>query len=270
MKNFAFDAWDDGRLTVNADFADLLQQHRLTTCEAIWNFSQQAEPAKALRSDRVTLRFTLSDSDEVSRTFYIKRHGRSAWKEYVKPWLHGQRPLLGAQPEWDALLAFHREGLPTMTPVAVGFLGERSFLITEALEGCEKLSALMPDARVPEAERRRLIGQVADIAREMHAVGLHHQDFYLGHLLKEQEHPSRMYVIDLGRVQPHGPWFARRWIVKDLSQLNYSAKTARKAERLRFLIRYLGRAPSRHDRALIRSILQKTARIARHSGKNQL
>lgn len=274
MKSFAFDAWDDGRLTVNADFADVFRRHRLTTCASIWEFSQQAEPAKALRSDRITLRFTLTDSDGTERTFYIKRHGRSSWKEYVKPWLQGQKPLLGAQPEWDALLAFHAQGLPTMTPVACGRMSGRSFLITEGLEGCDKLSALLHDANHSEQERRRIIGHVADIARQMHTGGLHHQDFYLGHFLQERapkpEQSPKLYVIDLGRVRPHGPFFARRWIVKDLAELNYSASSARTTERLRFLRRYLNRPLEFADRSLIRRILQKTTRIARHSLKNRL
>lgn len=267
MKSFAFDAWDDGRLTVNADFAELLRRHRLTTCEAIWKFSQEAAPAKAIRADRVTLRFSLEDGNGRQQAFYIKRHGRSSWKEYVKPWLQGQRPLLGAQPEWEALLAFHERGLPTMTPVALGRMGARSFLITEGLEGCEKLSHAFEESRLSEAGRRGVIGQAAELARRMHGAGFHHQDFYLGHLLRRG---SALYVIDLGRARPHGPWFARRWIVKDLGQLNYSAKKVRMTERLRFLLAYLGRGLKDEDRGLIRSVLRKTARIARHSGKNGL
>ena len=274
MKNFAFDAWDRGRLTINAEFTRLFQQHQLTTCESIWEFSQRAIPAKALRSDRVTLRFSLADEHGAERMFYIKRHGRSSWKEYVKPWLQGQKPLLGARPEWEALLAFHAQDLPTMIPVARGLMSGRSFLITEGLEGCDKLSAILTDEHRSESERRRIILHVADIARQMHTSGLHHQDFYLGHFLQERtEEPARapkLYVIDLGRVRPHGPYFFRRWIVKDLAELNYSAKTARAAERLRFLRRYFDRPLSVTDRPFIRRILQKTSRIARHSAKNSL
>lgn len=269
MKSFAFDAWDEGRLRVNAAFSALLQRHGLTTCERIWTFSDGAEAAKALRRDRVTLRFTLIDAEGRGKTFYIKRHGRSSWKEYVKPWLQGQPPLLGAEPEWEALLAFHDCGLPTMTPVAFGRLGERSFLITEGLEGCEKLSALLAGSRLSEEERRRVIGDVAAIARSMHGSRLHHQDFYLGHFLREKT-GGRTYVIDLGRARRHAWWFARRWIVKDLAELNYSAKGVRGTERLRFLRAYLGRSLEARDRRLVRSVLRKTARIARHSGRNGL
>jgi hypothetical protein len=79
-----------------------------------------------------------------------------------------------------------------------------------------------------------------------------------------------MYVIDLGRVRAHGPWFARRWIVKDLAQLSFSAKDARLTERLRFLREYLGRKLEPGDRRLIRGILKKSERIARHTAKHGL
>jgi len=39
VKSFAFDGWDGGRLTVNREFAPLLQQHALTTFDAIANFA---------------------------------------------------------------------------------------------------------------------------------------------------------------------------------------------------------------------------------------
>lgn len=274
MKNFEFETWDHGRLTVNHEFSELLSRHGLTTCAAVWDFSQSAETAKALRTDRVTLRFTLTDDDGRARTFYIKRHGRSSWKEYVKPWLQGQRPLLGAQPEWEALLAFHACGLPTMLPVACGKLADRSFLITEGLEDCQKLSTAFPAAADSPEDRRQMIAQVATVARGMHASRLHHQDFYLGHLMQPEQpserQPEPLYVIDLGRVRRHRSLFARRWIVKDLAQLNYSAKTARRTERLRFLKEYLGRPLVRSDLPLVRGILSKSARIAKHTAKNGL
>jgi heptose I phosphotransferase len=188
----------------------------------------------------------------------------------VKPWLQGQRPLLGAVPEWQALLSFHRRQLPTMTPVALGRMAERSFLITEGLENCRKLSAAFPSAIDDAWERKRMIAQTASIARSMHASRLHHQDFYLGHLMESERNPSSLYVIDLGRVRSHAPWFAKRWITKDLAQLNYSAKDARLTERLRFLHEYLGRKLRPADRTLVRGILAKTDRIARHSAKHGL
>ena len=305
VSRFELDHWDDGRLVVNHAFANLLRRQHWTTFAVIWSRTAEAAVAKNLRTDRVTLRFTLDDAGH-ERTFYIKRHGRSAWKEYIKPLLSLRWPILGARNEWNALLAFHEAGLPTMTPVAVGQHGSNSFLITEALENCTKLSELTRDSDSdpamreehpqvdahsphdvdsplatdhqtvphPVPNRRVLVERVAQTTQRMHRAGLHHQDYYLGHLLLPNaaatgETLDRIYVIDLGRVRQQRP-LSRRWIVKDLAQLNYSARDASLTERVRFLREYLGRKIGPADKKLIENIAAKTAAIARHSRKNSL
>lgn len=293
VSRFELDHWDDGRLVVNNAFANLLRRQHWTTFGVIWARTAGAAVAKNVRTDRVTLRFTLDDAGR-ERAFYIKRHGRSAWKEYLKPLLSLRWPILGARNEWNALLAFHEAGLPTMTPVAFGQHGANSFLITEALENCTKLSELKLDSESdpalrdvpPQADanpphdagpvptRRILVERIAQTTRRMHRAGLHHQDYYLGHLLLPNsaptgEAPDRIYVIDLGRVRQQRP-LSRRWIVKDLAQLNYSARDASLTERVRFLREYLGRKIGPADKKLIATIAAKTAAIARHSRKNSL
>ena len=271
MARFDLETWDHGKLIINRSFADLFRRHDLLTFDSIWKHTAEAAIAKKLRTDRITLRFTLDDGG-ASRVFYIKRHARSSWKEYIKPLLRLTWPILGARNEWNAILNFHEVNLPTMTPVAMGESGEYSFLITEALEGCTKLSELQGDEPSTKARdsksRIRLIHQIAQITRTMHQAGMHHQDYYLGHLMQSNNDPDRIYVIDLGRVQKHKN-LNRRWIVKDLAQLNFSAK-ASPSERLMFLRDYLGRTLLRTDRALIRQIQSKTAAINRHSTKNRL
>lgn len=267
MKSFVLDYWDAGHVTINCDFAALFRQAGLTDFASIWATTTGAEAAKNLRADRVTLRFTLLDAEGREHAFYIKRHQGAPWKEYVKPLLQMSWPSVGARPEWEALLAFHDVGLATMTPVALGETRSASFLITAAIDGCEKLSELR--SSTDTQERREIAVEVADIARKMHQSRLHHQDFYLGHLLRPTD-GGPIHVIDLGRVQRHQPWTASRWIVKDLAQLNYSARKVSRTERLRFLERYLNRPLTPADRPFIQRILRKTARIARHSRKNRL
>jgi heptose I phosphotransferase len=190
----------------------------------------------------------------------------------VKPLLRLTWPILGARNEWNAILEFHEANLATMTPVAIGESGSNSFLITEAIENCTKLSELKANREagqpLSDEQRSRIIRDIAKIARAMHAAGLHHQDFYLGHLLFSPSENGKIYVIDLGRVLKRTK-LARRWIVKDLAQLDYSA-SASAQDRLRFLREYLGRRLNANDRRLIDSIQQKNASIARHSRKNRL
>ena len=49
--------------------------------------------------------------------------------------------------------------------------------------------------------------------------------------------------------RPLAARLARRWIVKDLAQLNYSASGVSASDRLRFLTAYLGHRPSNDPRA---------------------
>lgn len=271
MTRFELETWDAGRLIVNRDFAELLRHRGWLTFATIWSATADAAVAKNVRTDRVTRRFMLDDHG-TERAFYIKRHSRWSLKEYLKHVIRLTWPLLGARNEWNAILEFHAAGLPTMTPVALGRSGSNSFLITESLESCTKLSDIPPPGlrrSVSEQQSRsQLIRRVAQIARTMHAAGLHHQDFYLGHLLVSRDDPRKLYVIDLGRVLKKRR-LASRWIVKDLGQLNFSAN-ATNSDRLRFFREYLGRPLTRKDLWLIRRIQLKTALINRHSRKNRL
>ena len=255
MTRFELETWDSGKLNVNKAFAGLLRHHDWQTFTAIWSRTADAAIAKKLRTDRITLRFTLNDNG-VERPFYIKRHGRSSWKEYLKPLLRLTWPILGARNEWNAILDFHEIGLPTMTPVAFGESGTDSFLITESLENCDKLSDVLANSKmVPKihSAHRQISVNVANLARTMHGAGLHHQDFYLGHLMQSQKTPETIYIIDLGRVQKQKP-LSQRWIVKDLAQLNFSASAIPLFERLRFLRDYLGRPLTEKDRPLMARI----------------
>jgi heptose I phosphotransferase len=128
-----------------------------------------------------------------------------------------------------------------------------------------------PRPTTPEqlAESRRIIREVAEVARRMHSAGLHHQDFYAGHILLPHDASRGIHILDLGRVR-RCRRLGRIWIVKDLAQLNYSAHWFTAADRLRFLHAYLGRPLQPSDRALLRSIARKTASIRQHSRKHAL
>ncbi|MGE3314637.1 MAG: lipopolysaccharide kinase InaA family protein [Planctomycetaceae bacterium] len=290
MKNSEFEAWDDGRLVVNQDFAATLRRNGLITFDSVMQHRGETV-AKNLLRERVTTRFTLRNEDGSEDAFYIKRHSPPPWKEYIKPLLRLTSPMLGARHEWEAILQFHRAGIPTMTPVALGESGGHSFLITHALEGCTKLSHWLQPAhgtigvhfgadakpaapgrsdRRSSAEKRGIIRKLGQIARTMHSSGMHHQDFYLTHFLRPNDvDDDRLYVIDLGRVRRR-KLLAKRWIVKDLAQLNYSSPQVTKADRLRFLETYLGRPLNRADRPLLWQIERKTHAIRRHSARHQL
>ena len=274
MKNFALECWDEGRVTVNRAFADSLRAHNLTTFDAIMNYTGGSIAKNVLR-ERTTTRIDLPETSGPKQAFFLKRHGPSPLKEFIKPWLRLTRPILGARNEWNAILAFHEIGIPTMIPVAIGESGRDSFLLTESIEGCRKLSHWVEDnawTYKPGSGRQRntLLRRIALTARQMHKAGMHHQDFYLTHLMVPADDPEReLFVIDLGRVRRHRR-LGKRWIVKDLAQLNFSTPHLSRDDRLRFLETYLARPLCESDQPFVDRIERKTASIARHSQKNGL
>lgn len=273
MHQFNIDHWDQGRLTVNQVFAHVLRANGLTSFTAIQHLAG-GQTAKGLRRYRLTTRHLLRDGSQ-EHVFYLKRHSPPPLRDYVKPLLRLRRPAVGARREWDAMIRFHASGIPTMVPVALGRRGRRSFVLTQGLEGFEKLSDWMcrhldnpaADDLVAAGKIARALGR---IARAMHMAHMHHQDFYLGHLLLPPTgEADRVHVIDLGRVCCRFR-LSHRWIIKDLAQLNYSAHLVRRTDRLRFMRVYLGHRLEWPDKVLIRKVVAKTRRIARHTAKHGL
>ncbi len=272
-RSFRFTHWDDGRLTVNQDFAATLSTHKLTTFAAMQNLTG-GQIAKHLIHGRTTTRYVLRDGDG-EHVFYLKRQRPTPLKDHVKTLSRLTLPVIGLTGEWKAMIRFHQLGIPTMVPVALGRCGRYSFVLTEGLEGFEKLSDWMRQRLVhprPQdlAATARMARGIALLARVMHAAGMHHQDFYLGHLLRPTTGPGdHIHVIDLGRVRRRVR-LSQRWVVKDLAQLNYSAHLVRRTDRIRFLQTYLGRPLQGHDKNLINKVQRKSLAIERHSVKHAL
>ena len=111
---------------------------------------------------------------------------------------------------------------------------------------------------------------MAEIARRFHAAGYNHRDFYTCHFLVKEPSPGQFDVrlIDLQRVQRRR-WFRRRWIVKDLAQLAYSAPRDRigPKEWIAWMRHYLGTPKLRRgDKRLIRAVAARVKRMRRRLG----
>ncbi|MBS0266176.1 MAG: hypothetical protein JSS02_29875 [Planctomycetes bacterium] len=278
------DELDNGRLIVNRPFRGILSAQGLTTFEALYTFAggDEVRRVKSRRTVRIELPAPTAHDATAVRVFYLKRHEPPRWSEQWRPLLNFGKPILGGRNEWQAILKFQAAGIPTMTPVAFGESQGRSLVLTEDLgtdytlldwaqsvaNNSSRHADFAPTA--DEAQKRTVIHRVAALARRMHAVGAHHQDFYLNHILWCGDPADFDFrVIDLGRVG-FSPRLSQRWIRKDLAQLDYSARTLSCADRLRFLRLYLGRPFTRSDRELVRKIARKSRHIASHSAKHQL
>ncbi len=186
------------------------------------------------------------------RGFFVKCHQGVGWGEILKNLCSLKWPVLGAGNEWRAIHRLRGLGVETMRPVAYGRegwnpAGQRSVLVTEELRDCislEKYCAGWRQAAPVPAHKRLLIRRLARIARTLHENGVNHRDFYICHFLIHQpwdgsEADLHLYVIDLHRVQCRRQT-PRRWVVKDVGSLYFSAMEVDLTERdlLRFMREY--------------------------------
>jgi heptose I phosphotransferase len=149
-----------------------------------------------------------------------------------------------------------------------------SFILTEELYGAEPLDVIVrrrfrgPGDKQQHRDKRRIIDLLAALARRLHGSGMNHQDFYLNHFFLDDQ--EVLYLLDLQRIQRRAQ-VPRRYLVKDLGQLNYSALCVggfSRTDRLRFLLAYLEKVRlDAAGRRLVREITAKTTRIARHDVK---
>ncbi|MGB0953777.1 MAG: lipopolysaccharide kinase InaA family protein [Planctomycetota bacterium] len=182
--------------------------------------------------------------------------------------------------EWDAISMMRKTGFDVPEPVAFGeeinLLGcpRRSFIITREVVG-KQLDHLLEDG-YPNPQNRsereasdQVLRDVAGMVRRFHSTGFYHKDLYCCHLIvTEDPRWGRPFFIDLERVDRDFPP-RRRWLVKDLAALHYSAPaTVTKADRLRFLLQYMSkRRVDAHTKRCVRDIVEKARKIAAHVPK---
>lgn len=232
-------------------------------------------------------RWSLPSSPEAPATIYIKRYGRPRWREQ---WDRLYRQAARHSRAWWEYHQSQRLAASYIAvPAPIGFIEEmtgiferRSVVMLEAVagDGFDRVWARLRAADHPITEglpRHDITRRLARFVSAFHQTGFCHRDLYLCHIFVElsptAEHPPRFCLIDLART--HRPWLRRtRWIIKDLAQLDSSARQvgARRTDRLRFLLAYLGvQSDSPRLRWYARRVQRKSdwilRRIQRKSGR---
>ncbi len=180
--------------------------------------------------------------------YFIKQHFGIGWKEIFKNLFQLRLPVISARNEWIAIQRLHSLNIATLDIVGYGSRGynparKQSFLITKELPPHTSLEDLCKDWKgnpLVFRLKRRLIHEIARIARTMHEHGINHRDFYLCHfLLPEKETANKLYLIDLHRAQVRKKT-PKRWMIKDLAGLYFSSKDIglTKRDYLRFMQAY--------------------------------
>ena len=199
------------------------------------------------KDGRRTLQFTFE-----GKRYFLKYHKGVGWKEIIKNLLQLRLPVLGARNEFNAINKLHTIGIDTMNVVACGVAGgnparQVSFLVTEELGNTINIEEYIKNKRPSFRVKMTLLTRLASIARRLHENGLNHRDFYLCHFLicRGLDEKSLIgndfscFLIDLHRVQIRHA-VPRRWQVKDLGSLFYSAKCLGygRGDALRFMAIY--------------------------------
>jgi heptose I phosphotransferase len=171
---------------------------------------------------------------------YLKRHHRLPLWQRLLATIYPSAGWSPAFLEWKNLHWARKNGIPAPEPIAAGeFIGPglrlESFLAVAELTGMKPLSELIPQAHASMSGdefrgwKRRLIAEMAEVVRRLHLANRYHKDLYLCHFylpeadcVPEASVKGRLHLIDLHRLSYHW-WTSRRWCIKDLAQLLYSA-----------------------------------------------
>lgn len=156
---------------------------------------------------RKTIQLSLGD-----KSYFIKQHFGIGWGEIFKNLLSFKRPVLGAMTEVAAIKMLDQVGIHTTPLIGYGRRGlnpanQQSFLITEDLGDIVSLETLCADWPLvpPSPEfRQKIVIALANLAKNLHAAGMCHRDFYLCHFVMDKrliaEGEVDLILIDLHRV----------------------------------------------------------------------
>ncbi len=217
---------------------------------------------------------------------YVKRYADTPLSEQ---WDRARRQVLGhSRAAWEYAVCCRLAQAHINAPAPVGFiermrgpLERRSAVLLERVpgDGLDRLWTRLCHERAPITRglaRHDLVVRLARFVAAFHETGFCHRDLYLCHIFADIDplaaRPPTFALIDLARV--HKPrWRRMRWIIKDLAQLDASARQvgARRSDRWRFLRAYLNLLPrAPRTRWYARRIVRKSNWISRRiARKNQ-
>jgi tRNA A-37 threonylcarbamoyl transferase component Bud32 len=264
---------------VSEGFREPLASLGLTSLDAVFCFDGVRDLAKPnIGRFRRRLQFEVVPAGSGRPVnVYLKRYNRPPLLGQLRNWLshHKRRSFAGM--EREAADRLGAAGINTPHTIACGerwhsVFEHRSFLMTEEVKDSWSLESQLPacfegaPTREKRQARRDFIRRLASFIRRFHETGFRHRDLYLSHVFCSDE--GDFCLIDLARVSR--PFLRRRFQIKDIAQLHYSApaESFTQTDRLRFYLAYVNhhRLVSR-DKAFIRKVVRKTHQMARHNRK---
>jgi len=266
---------------IDPDYRAALGRLGLTSVEAVFSFEAAKDLAKSnLAAFRSRVRFEIdAPGPSQPTTVFLKRYNFPPAAHQLRNWLAARaRKSCGAL-EYAVTSELSATGIGTPKPICYGeqwglLFEKRSFIITQKIADAEALERRLPPCFSERATsenlklRRSFIAHLASFVRKFHQTGYRHRDLYLSHIFYSDK--GSFFLIDLARAfKPH--LLARRFQIKDLAQLYYSApgRHFSRTDRLRFYVGYAGRRElTAEDKVLVREVIGKAERIARRERKH--
>jgi hypothetical protein len=258
-------------------FTEALAGLGLNSLEAVFAFEGGRDLAKAsIGRFRRRLQFELTPVGAPQPVkVFLKRYDRPPALRQLRHWFlhHGRRSF--ARTEHEAARQLAAAGINVPHTIACGerwgiLFEYRSFLMTEEVEDSLSLERRLPPcfdgppAPARWRARREFIRRLASFVKRFHETGYRHRDLYFSHVFYSDE--GQFTLIDLARASR--PFWRRRFQVKDIAQLHYSAPAASfsRTDRLRFYLAYAGRRRlAGPDKVFLRRVARKAGRMARHN-----
>jgi len=268
------------QIWINERFRPALAEAELDEFTAV----MAATSGRLMRAlpDRENWWLHLGGRHATGRGMFMKKHHVRTIGSWLTAKLGRATPRSPGRIEAENAARLEADGIRCMPVVA---FGEKlhtsglleSFILTDELAGYTQLDHFLRRRFAPlntpacGGQRRdrdfdRLLARVAAVTGRFHRLGYNHRDLYCCHFFIREDAATNdtsgndgVRLIDLQRVEQRTRW-RRRWIVKDLAQLAYSAPRAQvsRSRRLAFFKAYLGVAKLQPaDRRLLRSMLQK-------------
>jgi hypothetical protein len=264
---------------VSEPFREPLAALGLTSLDAVFAFDAGQDLVKPnIGRFRRRLQFEVvpAGSDRPTKLF-LKRYDRPPILRQIRNWLSHHKRGSFARMEHETADRLAAAGIDTPYTVACGeqwrtLFERRSFLIVQEVKDSRSLESQLPvcfeGPLTPEKRQARhdFIRRLAFFIRRFHETGYRHRDLYLPHIFCSPD--GEFCLIDLARASR--PFLQRRFRVKDIAQLHYSAPARffTRADRLRFYLAYVEhRRLLPQDKALIRKVVRKAHRMARHNRK---
>ncbi len=262
----------NGQCWIAADWRSIFENAGLRRLEDFFSISGKALSKPGL-GKRYRAQLDLKRGSDTVTVFYKRYEGESS-RAVLQRWLEdGERNAIASR-EVNVAEALKKIQIATFQPLAWGWTNDpgpqqKSFLIMSRVPG-DSLERWLPAANLTWQRKLALVEQLARLAKRLHASGWFHRDFYLCHIfIEEVGHGYELALVDLARMfRPR--WRVRRWQIKDLAQLHYSAgeKQVSRSLRLRFAKKYfeVDRLTA-EQKTLLRQIVRRAENIRQRDQK---